>query len=370
MNRKALLLCMFGLLLVIVAIVSKPEVAFSTSVSELSSDQSQDDDSLPSNAYCLLCHSEPDQVLELPSGETISLMVEPGALENSVHADELVCADCHIDYRFPHERQTNQTLREYQMERYAACRSCHEDQYLHAQDSVHGAAVREGRLEAAICIDCHGSHDIQTPDDPPQRVSFTCGQCHGAILEDYRDSVHGRALVEEGNVDVPVCTDCHGVHGIENPTKTLFRVQSPALCADCHADEELMSEYGISTNVFESYVDDFHGATVALFEQHDPEVATNKAVCYDCHGIHDIQSVENGQAIRENLLVTCQQCHPNADTNFPDAWIGHYEPTIEKNPILTISNGLYSVLIPAIGIGAVVFIGTDVFRRIRSRLGK
>ena len=39
---------------------------------------------------------------------------------------------------------------------------------------------------------------------------------------------------------------------------------SPELCASCHADEELMAPYDISTDVFETYVDDFHGTTVIL----------------------------------------------------------------------------------------------------------
>ncbi len=371
MNRKALFACIVGFVLIIVAVLSNTNTAGSHSAPINSASSPQEDDGQqPSTEYCLLCHSQTDMIWELPSGETLSLMVNPEALANSVHAEELVCADCHVNYHFPHERQTSQTIREYQMERYATCRNCHEDQYLHAQDSVHGAAVRSGRIEAAICIDCHGSHDIQRPADPPQRISFTCGQCHGPILEEYSTSVHGSALLEEGNVDVPVCTDCHGVHDIENPTTSLFRVRSPQLCARCHANEELMSEYDISTNVFTSYLDDFHGAPVALFDQHDPETATNKAVCYDCHGVHDIQSVDNGESIRENLLTACQQCHPDATANFPDAWTGHYEPTLAKNPLLTISNGLYNILIPVVGLGLVFFIGTDVFRRIRPKSGQ
>ena len=55
-----------------------------------------------------------------------------------------------------------------------------------------------------------------------------------------KHSIHGDALLTEGNPDVPTCIKCHGVHDINDPTTALARVRSPQLCADCHADEELM----------------------------------------------------------------------------------------------------------------------------------
>jgi predicted CXXCH cytochrome family protein len=329
----------------------------------------------PSNSYCLLCHSQPDRNWVLPSGEVLSLTIDPSVLAQSVHGETnpegaLACADCHTDHRFPHQPQLSQSIREFQLERYVTCRNCHEEQYTHQQDSVHNIALEQGRLEAATCVDCHGAHDIQPPDQPRQRISLTCGRCHGAIFDQYRQSVHGAALLEEGNPDVPTCIDCHGVHNIADPTTTLFRVRSPELCANCHADAELMTKYDISTNVFDSYLTDFHGATVALFEQQDPNVATNKAVCADCHGVHDIArtDAENSSVIRANLLATCQQCHPNATSDFPDAWVGHFPPTLESHPLLFLVNLFYSVLIPVTVAAFAILVATDVFRRLRERL--
>jgi hypothetical protein len=160
------------------------------------------------------------------------------------------------------------------------------------------------------------------------------------------------------------------VHNIADPTTSLFRVRSPELCANCHADTALMTKYDINTNVFDSYLTDFHGATVALFEQQDPNVATNKAVCVDCHGVHDIARVdsENSSVIRANLLVTCQQCHPNATSDFPDAWVGHFPPTLESHPLLFLVNLFYSVLIPVTVAAFAILVATDVFRRLRERL--
>ena len=330
----------------------------------------------PSDEYCLLCHSRPGRVWELPSGETLSLTIDEQVLVGSVHGETnpqgpLACADCHTDHRFPHPPQTSQSVREFKLERYAACRTCHEDQYTHTQDSVHGIALREGRLEAAVCVDCHGGHDVQSPDEPRQLISLTCGQCHGAIFEEYRTSIHGAALLDESNPDVPTCVECHGVHDIGSPSATLFRTRSPELCAECHADSALMAEYGISDQVFDSYLSDFHGTTVALFEQEDPDVATNKAVCYDCHGVHNIQAVdsENSQVVRENLLVTCQKCHPDATAEFPDSWVGHHAPTMDSHPLLYAVNLFYDILIPVVLGGFLFLIATDLFYRIRRRLG-
>ncbi|MCB9449891.1 MAG: cytochrome C [Anaerolineaceae bacterium] len=339
-------------------------------------EQQQEGQVEPTSAYCLLCHSQEGRVWELPDGETLSLTIDPNVLAMSVHGTDnpegaLECADCHVDHRFPHDPLPVQNTREFELQRYASCRNCHEDQYTHLQDSVHGQALRNGTLEAATCVDCHGGHDIQPPDQPRERISLTCGECHGAIFEQYRTSVHGTALLAEGNPDVPTCIDCHGVHDIQNPTTALFRVRSPELCANCHADKELMSKYNISTNVFDSYLTDFHGATVALFEQEDPNTATNKAVCYDCHGVHDIAEVtaENSHVIRENLLETCRQCHPGASTDFPDAWVGHFPPTLDSHPLLFVVDLFYKILIPGVVGGFALLIATDIIRRIRERLG-
>lgn len=325
-----------------------------------------------SNDYCLLCHADSEEVWTLPSGETLSLHIDPEVLADSVHGADnpegaLACADCHLDFRFPHQPSLAQTVRDFQLERYASCRTCHEEQYLHAQDSVHAEALRSGQESAAVCVDCHGGHDIQSPNEPREQISLTCGECHGAILEKYQTSVHGEALFTEQNPDVPTCIDCHGVHNIANPTTTLFRNRSPQLCEQCHADDALMEKYDISTNVFDSYLTDFHGSTVALFEQHAPDTATNKAVCYDCHGVHDIAAVKDGDTspIRENLLVTCQQCHPDADDNFSSAWIGHYPTTLKDNPAMTLSDWLYRLLVPLVGGLSLTFIFTDLFRRTR-----
>lgn len=189
------------------------------------------------------------------------------------------------------------------------CQECHTEIAVLEHDGVHEAARERGELAAASCADCHGSHNIQSPNEPRERVSTTCGNCHSTINEVYAESVHGAALLGEHNPDVPVCIDCHGVHNMQSPRTAEFRVTSPDMCADCHADEALMAKYDISTNVFDTYVADFHGTTVALFEKQTPWQETNKAVCYDCRGgvmgkvRERYQRFDRGQRIEHGLLI-------------------------------------------------------------------
>ncbi|MBK9051211.1 MAG: cytochrome c3 family protein [Chloroflexi bacterium] len=323
----------------------------------------------PTNTYCASCHSLENFSLTLASGELLDLTVTEDTLAHSVHGEgnewqALACVDCHDGYSFPHEPVTAENLRAYSLEKYPACAECHQPKYDQAQDSVHAIALEEGTLEAAVCTDCHGAHDTPPPAEPRERIAQTCRQCHSTIFDEYAESVHGEALLSEGNEDVPTCTDCHGVHNINDPTTALFRVRSPELCASCHADNELMNKYEISTEVFDTYVADFHGTTVTLFEHQDPNVETNKAVCYDCHGVHDIQKPDDPESgIKNNLLETCRQCHPDATENFPDSWTSHFRPSLDNNPLVYLVNSFYWVVIP----GTLGFFGflvvTDIYRR-------
>jgi predicted CXXCH cytochrome family protein len=327
----------------------------------------------PDNDYCLSCHSLPNLSLVLESGETLPVTIDEERFHVSVHGtgnewDLLQCVDCHEGYIFPHEPVVAENLREYRLQNYTICAECHEDKYEATLDDVHGEALAEGNSDAAVCTDCHGAHYVEVPDEPRSRISITCGQCHGTIFEEYRDSVHGEALLEESNPDVATCVDCHGVHSIPDPSLAAFRNSSPQLCGACHADVELMSKYDISTQVFDTYVADFHGTTTTLFNTQDPDAPTNTAVCFDCHGVHDIKDPEHPESgIKENLLETCRQCHPDASENFPDSWTSHYVPSLENFPLVFLVNWFYRLIIPATVGGMGFFVLTDAYRRLRQR---
>ncbi|MCB0067891.1 MAG: cytochrome c3 family protein, partial [Caldilineaceae bacterium] len=218
------------------------------------------------DAKCQTCHSLLNSALTLPSGDTVDLHVNPADLVTSMHGEQVIngqqyttlrCTDCHKEqglWGFPHQPIDAQTRRDLTINMQAVCQDCHTDIFDRNADGIHAQHIVEGNLEAATCEDCHGNHAIQNPDEPRERVSQTCGNCHSTINEQYGGSVHGAALLGEDNPDVPICTDCHGVHNIPDPTTAEFRLSSPYMCGRCHADQELMDKYGISTDVFDTYV--------------------------------------------------------------------------------------------------------------------
>jgi len=249
------------------------------------------------------------------------------------------------------------------------CGRCHFENYAKTLDSVHYTVLTAGRKEAPTCADCHSSHDVTRPDEPRSRIAKRCGTCHEAIYEEYAGSVHGDALLGQGNRDVPVCTDCHGVHEIRSPEKPAFRLGSVDVCAQCHSDKERMEKYGISTNVLKSYLDDFHGKTFTFYKGQSTQVWPETPVCTDCHGVHDIVSVDSPDSpvLKENLLPTCRRCHADAGPNFPSAWLSHYEPSVSRAPLVFGARWFYRLLIPFIIGGLLLHIALDVWRLARNR---
>jgi hypothetical protein len=324
---------------------------------------------------CLDCHGEPGSTVSFRDGSSKDVTIDREAWAAAVHGSMgLSCTDCHADHgEYPHPEVTATSARDYTLSHYTSCQQCHEEQFKKQLDGVHLKVIAAGNKNAAVCSDCHNPHTQRkiTGDDgkllPEGRVAIpqTCARCHAGIQAQYRASVHGRALVD-GNPDVPTCIDCHGVHDIPDPRTAAFRLASPKMCSTCHTDAKKMARYNLSTEVLRTYVADFHGSTVTLFERRHPDQVTNKPVCYDCHGVHDIARTNDpkkGLLVKENLLRTCRKCHPDATTNFPDAWIGHYIPTRDRAPLVYWARLAYRVLIPGVVGGMALFVASDFARR-------
>jgi len=327
-----------------------------------------------SNEICLGCHGKPGLSMKLFNGDILDLFVDPDNYAASVHGKNgYACVQCHTNLgTYPHPPFPATDSRDVTLQLTKVCDRCHSGEYNLTMDSVHAAAQAAGTREAAVCTDCHGSHNVRQWTDSKTHVILqdvrldipvTCSRCHFAIYQKYRNSVHGAALTEESNTDVPTCIDCHGVHNIGNPTTAEYRLKSPELCASCHTNPAIMDKYGISTNVLNTYVADFHGTTVTLFEKQSPDSQTNKPVCYDCHGVHDISRVDDpntGIEMQQNLLVRCKVCHPDATSNFPSAWMSHYIPSPQHYALVYYVNLFYKFFIPLVLGGMVVLVGLDL----------
>ena len=338
----------------------------------------------PPSEYCLGCHESPFLQMSLPSGEVISVAVDAEEYQSSVHGQHgeegYRCVRCHTGMNeYPHEEISAQTARELVIDLSTSCARCHTDMYDETRNDLHVDVLARGNQNGATCADCHTGHAVQrltneTTNQPlPGSAADSaamCAGCHSEIYARYTESVHGQS-VATGNNDAATCSDCHGTHNTQGPSTGPFRLFSPQTCATCHADDALMAKYDISTDVFDTYVSDFHGTTVTIFQQTSPDHPLNAPVCTDCHGVHNIMAVESADSpvIKENLVATCQRCHPNASDNFPAAWMSHYQPTFERTPVVAAANLAYMLLIPAVIGGMAFFVATDVHRR-RSKRAK
>jgi len=323
-------------------------------------------------AYCLSCHGKPDLSMTLPGGEALSLYVSRDRLDASIHSPlGIECQACHTDITtYPHPAIDYANRRELSRSYYLSCRKCHSGNYEKSLDSMHAQAAQAGNVDAPICTDCHGAHDVRPPDQPRSHISATCGQCHTQIFENYKSSIHGSALIEQNNPDVPVCTDCHGVHNIQDPRTAQFRIETPDLCAGCHSNAELMSKYGLSADVYNLYNISWHGVDVTVYKANWPTIWHESAVCTDCHGVHDILATENpaSKVNPANLLTTCRKCHADAGPNWVDAWTGHNRINPERTPFLYTVERFYSTFSSLVLWLSVIYVALQIIRAVVGRV--
>ena len=271
---------------------------------------------------CGQCHEEEAEVYQ-----------KHGRLEVGKDPDLPTCSNCHGTHEVlpSSDRQSHM----HPINLPSTCRACHTNVDLvkkHTflrdkpiklyESSVHGKATRKGLYVAATCKDCHSSttadgrrtaHRILSPADPESTIYHfsipdTCGECHRYITQDYWDGIHGQ-LVKRGSVDAPVCTHCHGEHGIISPDDPRSPVSSARLaeetCAPCHESALLAEKYGLAGGRLASYIDSYHGLKS---KAGDVRVAN----CASCHGVHRIlPSTDPTSSIHaDNLQATCGECHP------------------------------------------------------------
>ncbi len=272
----------------------------------------------PDNDTCLGCHGNKGFESPAADGNMRQLHVIPDKFGKSVHGKRL-CVDCHLDItEIPHK--TGQTHK-------VSCVQCHEDLWTAAQKenktqenarlgvvveqidkymkSIHARPNKEDQSHTnATCYNCHDAHYVY-PKGSDERTEWrlstpnACGTCHVKQREEYATSVHGKAVLKDGNAYAAVCSDCHTTHDVENPAKDATRLVITKNCGTCHADS------------LKTYTETYHGQINKLGY-------ANTAKCFDCHGSHGIQPAKDPKSSvhADNRLQTCQKCHTEATKGF------------------------------------------------------
>ena len=284
---------------------------------------------------CVVCHTNPDlpdEIMFAPRGKKGPFAhLDLNEVVADVHFRRgLLCSGCHggkptdkemspeIEKRWPASKVRKQD-RSWIPEFCARCHGSSElmrqynpklptDQLVKYKTSKHGQLLLGKKdSKAAQCISCHGVHGIRNPESPlslvnAANVPATCGKCHadaeymkGYLLDDgktpiptnqlalYKQSVHGKALLEKHDAGAPACNSCHGNHAALPPeTSAVSQV-----CRNCHSNNATLFDGSPHKKAFEA-----HGW---------PECAT-------CHNTHDIKPPTD-EMISTAPTGLCGSCH-------------------------------------------------------------
>ena len=231
---------------------------------------------------CVVCHGK-----------------EAHELATSIHARAvLTCTSCHggdptaMEVASAHGKELKKPKAPREV--LESCGSCHSDvQRMRAYGlrtdqlslywtSKHGERLaKDGDPNVAICTSCHGTHgvlkvsDTRSPVHPFNQVA-TCGRCHADeklmakygleadLVEQYRHSIHGKALLEDAHPAAPSCAVCHGSHGARPPRVSDIE----QVCGQCHS-------------VVQAHYDESPHAKAA-------QAGRAAVQCNSCHGSHTI----------------------------------------------------------------------------------
>jgi cytochrome b subunit of formate dehydrogenase len=286
-----------------------------------------------------------------------------GRGEVGVSPDTPHCDDCHGDHDvLPSSVKRSHT---HPVNLPQTCGKCHENLDLTEkyeilidhpieiyQSSVHGRATRGGIYVAASCNDCHSTdgtaHRILSPGYIDSSINhfnipYTCGQCHKGIENDFWEGIHGK-LVARGETDAPVCTDCHGEHGIlspDDPRSPVSRSKVAEMtCSPCHESAVLNEKYGLATERLTTFIDSYHGLKSKAGDTH-------VANCASCHGVHRILPSSDPTATVNpaNLQDTCGECHPAISEKMASTPIHGVGGQGLRTPIADVVENIYIVAI-------------------------
>lgn len=274
-------------------------------------------------ADCLVCHNNPHFVVKSADGKTRKLFVDPERWFGSIHAQQkFTCLTCHGNLGV----------------------------------GPHGDAFNKAKLP-----DGPFAKLVAAQPRVRQIALSACFGCHAKQTAEFAESIHGQQAAA-GNTSVPLCTDCHGAHGIRPKTDIESAVNDahvPATCAKCHADEQRMGKFGVSTEVVSTYKEHFHGRKRMIGNK---EVA----VCTSCHGVHNILGPQDPRSSVNpaNAQATCGQvgCHPNDSAAFA-ASFKHRVPSPKVEPLVWVTH-IFHIFMMYLVLGTMfIHILLDIARR-------
>ncbi len=306
-----------------------------------------------------------------------------GRSEKGECADMPTCSACHGDHNILPSSMLNSTVNPSNLAN--TCGVCHENIDLvnrydilvdHPVEvynsSVHGKATGEGNSKAASCDDCHSSggtsHQIFPPTNPESSIYHlnipkTCGKCHPEAEKDYWDGIHGK-LAARGMANAPVCTDCHGEHGIiapDDPRSPVSKLRvAAATCEPCHESTALNERLGTKLGESSNYVDSYHGLKSMAGDLH-------VANCESCHGSHRIlPSTDSTSSIHPtNLATTCGECHPGISDELAAVTIHGIGDVDPRTPLAVLIEKIYIILIAVVIGGMFLHTLLDYLKQLR-----
>ncbi|MBI3872521.1 MAG: cytochrome b/b6 domain-containing protein [candidate division Zixibacteria bacterium] len=345
------------------------------------------EDSLSLSAHagleCTSCHTDLAGVADFPHAsppakvncgschtDAAAAFQWHGHLKVGVGQDIPTCADCHGTHDIRPSSDNQSRVNPLNLPQ--TCGRCHENLDLVRKhqiplekpvelfkSSIHGRASLGGIHLAATCNDCHSTggtaHSILSAGNVLSSINHynipkTCGRCHSNVEHDYWEGVHGK-LTAQGEADSPVCTDCHGEHGILSPSDPRSPVSrtrvAEATCTPCHESARLNEKYGVPTGQLKTWVDSYHG-----LKSRTGDVTV--ANCASCHGAHRIlpHTDPTSSIYPDNLQKTCGHCHPAISAAAARAPI-HGEPGVSRTVAARVVQRIYILAIIVI-IGAMV----------------
>jgi predicted CXXCH cytochrome family protein len=179
-------------------------------------------------ATCISCHDMPhgNAIDTTPRG--IRAVKDPASPVYHTKVPQ-TCAKCHADKDLMQRKVAGKYAYEYDGKPLPC------DEYEKWRGSVHGKALMDtGDMSAPACNNCHGNHGAA----PPQidSVVNACGSCHGKIAKLFSDTKMRHKFEKEG---LPGCATCHSNHAIRQPSDEFLGMQSGTFCSRCHEQGKL-----------------------------------------------------------------------------------------------------------------------------------